>query len=794
MNRSWLHVSTALAAGALALAGPGCDLPKTLTPDVQLTTSLPLLDEEIQIGDRVTRANSVRVNPGDPEEFQLHFERDTVELGENGRVGGDRMAVPDQVPQFVSDSVGSIKLDDQPPTSTPSVTLEELIPALKTMPDSAMPFRLLRTRLPTSKEPISFENIRRVTFVDASSPDTNRIVFSFANHLPLPLGPVEVYLSTSGDTVATTDGSPGVVKDVVQQVVIERIMPGDSVVAEPIDLAGKTLTSPSYVITRAEIQGGEATANQLKDGYFVATVDISALVVASANAKIPRQSFGFEKSISFENQKLQLINVDLTGNSRADTNRFALNLRNQLPTDVVVRYSLPDLTIPRPPVTGASLLSDVKSGTGGPNYAEATLDIAAKSNKLIVFDLAGTNLGSSVSRGKPMDQLQIGVVTTIKSTDEFVDIMSSDSVRVDADMSALAIRRVDGRIPDGDPLRVQIKPFRFEVTQDVPSGLEAFHAQEIAVDLLIAAYDVTVTADADIKLTVFAQDDVTPLMGYRRVISREIRDGTKIRFALTQDSIGADGHSPTQVINATLDNIFGHGRSAMEFSGEITVRGDVMLVRDLSRLEVSDVTVDSPLKFTVPAVTFDGTEGDKDPGYEVDVGQSVRDDIVPRSDSLTLVADVENHFPVGGTLVMFASSDSTFSALRTQYPAAQKTLVSQIPEMIAVPPESVTGTKAEVIAKEDSAVHHRVVFKLFTITMPEPGRLSDGTVDDANPGRADVTVALRDEIKLFGYEHLYLLPRVQLLDEPGLVQLTPQDYVKIAVWAQFSGTTKRKEQ
>jgi hypothetical protein len=47
------------------------------------------------------------------------------------------------------------------------------------------------------------------------------------------------------------------------------------------------------------------------------------------------------------------------------------------------------------------------------------------------------------------------------------------------------------------------------------------------------------------------------------------------------------------------------------------------------------------------------------------------------------------------------------------------------------------------------------------------------------------------EIQLFSLENSYILPRIQLIEEPGLVKLEADDYLEIDLWAQLKATTKK---
>ena len=771
---------------ALAVALSGCDVPKTLTPSVELSTSVPLMDERIEIGEEVAKVDSVQTVGSNPARFVISLNRDRVDLTDGGRIGSDQLRVDDQTPQSITAEMGLISVADVPPTTTPPVVLADLVPDIASMPPGNVPLAIPAYHLPTVKRAVDFSNFQQATFSSSSDQTLNRVVISLANDGPLPMGPVTIYVSTSGDTMVTSDGSFGTIKDAIAQADFPVIQPGDSVSSTPLDLSGATLRSPAHVFTRAQTQAGTATGNQMLAASFTVTVDISALEVESARAKIPRQTFSRSREVNFASDRIQIYSVKLARSVVADTNRFTLNIVNNLNTPLEVSYDLPDFTIPRTPVTGAQHLQNVSVGSGGASdYARAMIALGARETKTVVFDLSDAVIENPTAPKTPIDRVRVNLTTTVLGTgDTFVDIVSTDYVQVGADMSALAVQRVEGNVaPSQPPINVTIQPVDFDVTQNLPAGLTGLAAEEITVELDVTAYETQVDADIGLVLTVANPAGGAPAAQYTKTFSQQFRPGVNRHIRVTQDSLDAFGNSPVDIINAALNNLFASGQTKVEVSGNVNIRGEIVLVRDSSRVDVKDVRVESPLKFTVPQLTFDA-KAETEEGFEIDIDESVRNDLVPRARSATLVADVENHFPMGATLVVFASPDPLFSTLRALYPASAKTPVAQIPDTLRIPQGGPVTGEADAIAR-------KAVFKLFTVSLPNPQRLSDGRVDHANPGRATVEVRLDDQLQLFSYEKLYLMPRIQLLDAPGLVQLSPSDYVKVAIWMQIAGATKR---
>ncbi|HRS96448.1 MAG TPA: hypothetical protein P5179_14355, partial [Candidatus Latescibacteria bacterium] len=183
---------------ALAVALSGCDVPKTLTPSVELSTSVPLMDERIEIGEEVAKVDSVQTVGSNPARFVISLNRDRVDLTDGGRIGSDQLRVDDQTPQSITAEMGLISVADVPPTTTPPVVLADLVPDIASMPPGNVPLAIPAYHLPTVKRAVDFSNFQQATFSSSSDQTLNRVVISLANDGPLPMGPVTIYVSTSG--------------------------------------------------------------------------------------------------------------------------------------------------------------------------------------------------------------------------------------------------------------------------------------------------------------------------------------------------------------------------------------------------------------------------------------------------------------------------------------------------------------------------------------------------------------------------------------------------------------------
>ena len=561
------------------------------------------------------------------------------------------------------------------------------------------------------------------------------------------------------------------------------VPPGQTRAAPPIILSGVTVASPTYVFTESAFQSGtNVSADDLSAGSFATTVDISALEVVSAVAEIPEQSTQRNRTISFSNDKLDLIQVDLaTTDAQDDSNEFVLTFRNDIQTPITLGYELPDFTIPKTPPVGAGAISGVVGG----NYAKGVMSFAAGQEQVIRFDLDGATLANGTSPGDPVDDININLLVTVEGTGSTrVPIASTDSVNVVADVSGLAIERVFGRVPPDRPIEISISEFNIGIDQNTPAGVKAIHAVAFASSLTIATFSTVADAEVDLTMAVAASDG-SGSTEYSRILRNEITDGAVIEFRTTEDSLGTDGvTSPLDIINAALDNVIETGTADISVRGTVTIRGDVELIRNQSRIEAGDMTVDMPLQFDVPAITFDAKSEDSD-AFSISVGQGVRDDIIPKARSAALVAHVENHFPLGGALVMFVSPAPRLTRLRSEYPADDQDAVTSIPKAL---PAGIDITDV------DNFVAQNGVYKLIEITLPEPQRLADGSIDNDNPGVDTIVISLgEEELQLFTSQNLYLLPRIQLVQAPGVVQLRADDHLNVSLWMQLNAETKSGE-
>ncbi len=764
-------------AGMILLVG-GCDMPSTFAPSVEIATNLPLLGERVEIGEKIADAESIRENPLVPNELQIHFEREEINLGDGGYVGGDRLTVDSQAPDVMTAEVGVIKVDDVSPSYTPETRLDVIASDfVNQFPPATVIPTVPGDNLPTSKEEITFDKFTSVTFSNSDDATLNNVVISFSNHTPLTMGPVEIFLSNSGDTTATGD-----VTDYYAYTVIAAVAPGATESSDPIVLSNATVNSPTYVITRTAFQTGtNINSDEVRNGYFLTAVDISELEVVEAVAQIPAQEFNQSQSRSLTHSQLELIEVELAEASHPDTNRFQMAITNNIATPVNIRFDIPDFaSIPYTPFTSGSGVLTPET----PNdWSRASIALGANESIDIVYNLDGAIIKNSTVDRAPIGDLEIDLNVEILGTgNDFVHIQSTDAATVVTNMGALAIQRVTGLVPSSNPITSPISEFDFVVDESMPEGIAGIQARRIRAALDIVTHDIRGVATIRLVMTV-DQPNLGDQTGYYEpVIHAVIEPGTVVPFVVTEDSLDAYSNSPLSLINAMISNVFNNGYGRMLINGEVAFEDTVVLVRDASRIEIRDMNIETPLMFDVPVITFDARSSDQD-GFDLDLGDGVREDMIPRAKGMALVAHVKNHFPLGGRLTLYISPDPRFLELRNAYPASAQTPLNQIPDVL---PTDVN------IENLDEVQYRQAVYSLFTIELPEPQRLADGSADDANPGETTVLITLSEpEIQLFSLENSYILPRIQLIEEPGLVKLEADDYLEIDLWAQLKATTKK---
>jgi hypothetical protein len=789
--RTWAAcgaVTILISSAVLTISG--CDTPKTFSPDVQLTIGIPLMKETIEIGEEIEKADSIRVVDVDEEkEFQLHFSEEEIDLADDGAVGEDRLDVPAQTPEPVSSKVGLIKIDDVPAETTDPTLLTEVVPALgdlEGVPPAMWPPSLSVpvTRGKTIVQQVEYENFSYVRFSETSSPTVNRIRVSIANRGSIDLGPVMVYLSSTGDTTLAGE----VLDLIVAPIEFTDVDAGDSIAAPDVDLVGVTIHTPLFVLTKVTTKATTLSPipDDILQGYVSVTTDITALEVEEARAKIPEQSFPLDTTVSFQSQDLDLKRVVLTEMPGVPAlNELTLVLTNQLPVAAKVRYNLADFAIPKQPLEGASLLAVSDS-----DYSSADIDIGSRQTARIVFDLDGATLARD--DGGVLDRLRISVGTTIlDSGDDFVVINKDDSVRVDTDVSLLGIQTVEGSIPADRPIEIALDAFSLEVEEDkIPAGLDGLKVVKAAISTRINTFGTTASIDADLRLGVL-EDGAADSTIYHWLFSREIAGNTVLDLSVDQDDLYTSGGvtiGPLDIVNGIISNVFKSGSGAIDVCGTVKITGDIKLERGESRFELPFVNMDAPLGFDIPpGLTFDGKSA-TDGAFEIDLGDDAKEDFIPRVKTGQIFAEVESYFPIGGTLVMYASSDSTFSRLRSAYPAANRDLVTSIPT--AMPSTAAIGNEAASVAE-------KAVFELFRIELPVAGRTADGSVDPTKPGVTTdpIVVTLNDEIQLFGYGEMYILPRIQLSSSSsGVAKLSPSDHLNLTIMMFAEATTKKNEE
>ena len=770
----------ALVTAAVAAAMAGCEMPKTFTPDVEMTVSLPVLDDRVSIGEEILKADSVRTNPDDPGEMQIYLRKDSPTLRDDGLIGADRLDVDAQDPQIVSSLIGLIDVSDVVPSTTRRINVTEVSPEIAALSEPyPAALAVPATVMDLGSEPVYYDNFRFVTFSTATVAGMNQMVMSIRNATEFRLATVTVDFSTTGNV------SPGgqVQDTVMPQVTFTNVAAHDSAVAAPIDLSGVTIYGTMYVVAQATVNAQTIVPvpGDIKDGYLAITTDMTALEVERAEARIPDQGFANERVITFQSPKLHLDSLVLMDRNLPFMNKFTFDVVNGLPVDVNMRFDLPDFIIPEIPVTGADLVTPTTPG----DYSSATMFLPAHAQTQIEFELDNATIRKP--GGGLIEELSINLTTAVIGTgDNFVVLDQTDSITVQTVVHSLAIQSVTGRVPDDRPINVGIDRFYLDVGESgIPPGLQGLQATDIAVDLDIIARQVQSTVDATLRLQVFDVDTVNELASYTRTFRRAVEDGTVFDISAARDSLGVNGNSPVDIINATLNRLFTERQASISIEGDIVVTGNVRLVRGESRVEIPEIAMSAPLRFVVPAgLTFDGFS-DVEEARDLGLDASTREDVVPRADQASMFLEIENHFPVGGVLVMYVSPDPYFSRLRQEYPAVDRDALSTIP--LVMPANADIDNEAQSTA--DGAV-----WQLLSIDLPEPNLLEDGSVDHQNPGRnsAPIEVSIAHRIQLFGYEHMYLLPRVQL-NQSGdrMVNLSPDDYVDVQAMMFLTASTNK---
>ena len=741
------------ALAVLVTAFAGCESPKTFAPDVEMTMGIPLLAENMVIGNEILKADSVRVNPKDSTQMQIYFAKDNLHLRNDGYIGQDRLDILQQERQTSSYEVGLIQVDDVPPEGSGEIMLTEVVPGLSSIPPGSGTVPFAGTTLPLRKDTASFRTFRSATFSDVSVVGLNRLRMSFANRSPFLMENVTIYLSTTGAT--NPDGTPVEDDLLIAPVVFPSVTAGDSLTSDPIALANVSVPGVFYTMFELDVATGNIPSDEIPDSYVRVVTDLTALEVTDAETQLPSQRFVKTREIGFASTDLDLYRVILADQGLSYVNVYEFNISNTLPTTVQVHYQLPNfLHIPKAPE--GDVWSLVPDNTD--NYSAGAISAGPDQTLQIRFLLDGARFESTTSFA--LDKLTITFEVDVQSSgDEFVQVNENDGVELESFISQLAIERVEGRVPDGKPIEVQIEPFEMNVEEaSLPAGLSGLQATNIDVAMDIATAGFTATMYADLNMRVYNTETMQLAAFYEREISEDIGLSSVMSYRLTKDSTGAQNNSPLDIINATLDNMFGSGSSTIELEGLVSVTGTVTLIRDTSRIHIPEISVTSPMKFQVPpAMTFDA-KSETDDGFNPGLSESVKNDFIPRTVRATLFGELTNYFPSGGTLVMFASPDPLFTRLRSEYPAENQDDLLTIPDVI---PANVP------YGDEFTATQVGAVFKLFTVELPIPTLLPNGTVDPDNPGVLDtpLQVVLDDELALFEYENLYLLPRIQLVQD-----------------------------
>ncbi|MFQ6094342.1 MAG: hypothetical protein ACE5OR_16990, partial [bacterium] len=443
-----------------------------------------------------------------------------------------------------------------------------------------------------------FSNFFSVTF------ESGQADVSIINNLAIPLGaPIEVVLKRT-DT-----------EEVIDTVVFaDEIAPGDSS-HQVLDLSSKTL--PNALLL--EVSGGSPGSRREpvivdSQSSFTVRIELSTIVITEATAQIPAQEFTGSDSVTVEDSISVSEAVIKSGSIHFELTSF-------LPLDITLTVEIPDFMSPE----GQGLTVEVSLISNETTVREIQLDgyvfkprVLGDGRQSLSFDWWAQTAGSG---------------------EDFVTIKSEDYIQTEVGISELVFAMVRGRL---NSVKVNIDPVIRQI--DLPSDLHDISFPGARMELII-------------------QNGINfPLQSNLLIIGRNNGSGNTVDLRVQSRIEASNGDGQPTETTITLDE---NNSNIVEFlqamPEEIEVSGEIAIGDGDGEGSISaDDFMEGTVRIEVPLeLAFAEQEIDTDVDT-VEIEKDTRENIVENLQSGRVIAELENHLPVGAEVEIYiALTDSS---------------------------------------------------------------------------------------------------------------------------------------
>lgn len=501
--------------------------------------------------------------------------------------------------------VGEFEIQDSNELNSDSVLVTDILPpALLAAGDTLPPYDPFTVHPPDPE--LQFDTYQRISVASGS------IQLVFHNQMFLTINPgmqIDIY----------DDGMSGAF---LGSFVFSQAVPsGTTAQSAPLDVSGKEISNQLRLHYTVPIAGSDSVqilTDEMKNGFFYTSISFNQLKVASADARVPSQSFSDNDSIDISQEDNHLRQATISGGV------LHLTFDNQLALQSHLHMTIYDI-----------LKNDQ------PQVIEA--DLPPHQQTIVNLDLAGSRIENHLNPGDVVNAIYYTVEADMDSSDGYVHLSSEDYISVDVQMDSLYFDYIAGQL---DTIDVDIEPNSMD-----------------NVDLF-GDFDGDVRLN-DLSMTLMFENQIDfpininlSIAGYQENNLGQVTDSVVIHI---QRTIQAASVSPTTeiVLNSTsttpsIVDLLEILPKRIDISGNAFVTGDGS-VRVGEGLRVL-YDIESPLSIEIKAPLVKKTEIDtmRQEDMDKDFRKALTEDI----QNAYMELDISNALPVGAHVVFYLADDT----------------------------------------------------------------------------------------------------------------------------------------
>ena len=609
-----------------------CSIDEPVLPRWVSSFDIPLAPERMVFQDEIVNDSTI-VIVNDVPAINIEDEIDPQEItSEDLTVSG--------VDSSASVQLDSLKVDSLEAMSTGRIEIKTLLPFL----EDSLGKTIFVPAITLSGPPreVASADLRAVKIKEGT------IELTLYNNLPFTLGPNSS--NPNGVELLVYDSLGVLITDLN---ITQNIPPGGQATASaPIGNGQDFIYTPlqlQYQLPIAHDTTITVTQQLINTAGFEVDISLYNLQVEEFIGKLPAQNL--ESSVKFA-----LDQEDKIIKARIGEGTFQLKLRNPLPVDLKLQFTVSDLQDP-----------------AGNSYQASTGWLLPHQETTISQNLQNYQIQSLQHPGEILDSLEFQIQVDTRESPGFVHIKVSDSFEVALTTSDFQLNTFEGVLAR-DSLSID----SFEANDLVDyegfsGGIEFDEAQlqimlenQIRIDSLLL----------NLHLTAYHKDD-----------AGVITDSSQLDIQNQFISIGGndtllfDGPDVVGLLNILPTDIRGFGSVIYQGNANVQVGDEIRATFKFSTPFAINIVETKPFKF------------DPDTLFDKDIDTDVRDAVGDEIQAASFTALAVNHSPIGGSVEIYFSANplhqDIYDTTTVQF-NPQKEFVKKI-QLAMAPVDPVTG-------------------------------------------------------------------------------------------------------